>query len=188
MNDDEDAVRLGTRVRAIRATNGQSLAEVARGTGLTESFLSRLERGKTGVTVSTLRQISTFFGLQIVDLLERESSPSPLVTRAGDGPALVADAHGRLKASAETLISRVGATLQATLYRSHESGGRFEPFSHQGEEFVYVLAGSVVYFVGERTFELSEGDTIWHSSLDPHRWEATSRDAVTLHINTPPTW
>lgn len=188
MSDDEDAVRLGRRVRAVRATNGQSLAEVARGTGLTESFLSRLERGKTGVTVATLRQIATFFGLQIVDLLERDSSPNPVVTRAGRGPALIADSHGGLKARAETLISRVGASLQATLYRSTENGGRFEPFSHQGEEFVYVVTGSVEYFVGERTFDLIEGDSIWHSSLDPHRWEATSKDAVTLHVNTPPTW
>ena len=187
-HDDEDAIELGRRIRGLRQSHGQSLAELARGVGLTESFLSRLERGQTGVTVDNLRKIASFWNIEIVDLLQRETGPKPLVMRSGEGPALQAEANGGLQARAETLIPRAGAALQATLYRTEEGSGRFEPFSHAGEEIVFVVSGQVRYFVSGEVHELGEGDSIWHSSESPHRWEALGGDSVTLHVNTPPAW
>ncbi|MFF8469415.1 helix-turn-helix domain-containing protein [Streptomyces griseus] len=185
---DEDAIELGARIRKLRSSHGQSLAHVARGTALTESFLSRLERGQTGVTVETLRRIAAFWDVEIVDLLARESGPKPLVMRSGAGPALEAEANGGLQARSETLIPKVGTSLQSTLYRTEKGGGRFEGFSHEGEEIVYVVSGAIRYFVSGQSYDLSAGDSIWHSSEDPHRWECPDQSAVTLHVNTPPTW
>ncbi len=184
----DDDLALGRRVRALRQSRHQSLADVARGTDLTESFLSRLERGKTGVTVDTLRRIASFWGVEIVDLLANETGPKPLVMRHGRAPVLQAEANGGLKAPAETLIPRVGTSLQATLYRTARGDGRFNDFSHAGEEFVYVLSGRVRYFVGGEDFDLEAGDSIWHSSESPHRWECPDDDSVTIHVNTPPAW
>lgn len=185
---DQHALELGRRLRELRNRHGKSLAEVARGTSLTESFLSRLERGKTGVTVETMRRIAAFWDLEIVDLLQRDTGPRPLVVRDGDGPALQAEANGDLRARAETLIPRVGTSLQATLYRTHAGGGRLEAFAHTGEELVYVVAGEVRYFVADEIYDLAAGDAIWHSSESPHRWESPHGDTITLHVNTPPAW
>jgi transcriptional regulator with XRE-family HTH domain len=62
--------------------------DVAAGADLTVSFLSRLERGLTGVTVEKLRRLAAFWGLEIVHLFDRDEGRRPLVTRAGHGPAL----------------------------------------------------------------------------------------------------
>jgi transcriptional regulator with XRE-family HTH domain len=185
---DQHALELGQRLREFRTGRGQSLADVARGTNLTESFLSRLERGQTGVTVDTLRRIAAHWDLEIVDLLQHDLGPKPLVVRDGDGPALQAEANGGLRARAETLIPRAGTSLQATLYRTQTGGGRFEAFAHAGEELVYVISGEVRYFVADEVYDLSAGDAIWHSSDSPHRWESPDGDAITLHVNTPPAW
>ncbi|WP_340539897.1 helix-turn-helix domain-containing protein [Nocardioides sp. GXZ039] len=185
---DRDALELGRRIRRLRKSHGQSLADVARGTSLTESFLSRLERGHTGVTVDTLRRIAAFWDAEIVDLLQRDAGPQPLMVRGGEGPALEAEATGALRARAETLIPRSGTALQATLYRTEAGGGRFEAFSHEGEELIFVVSGRVTYIVGDETYELESGDALWHSSDSPHRWEARDGDAVSLHVNTPPKW
>lgn len=184
----EEDLELGRQLRSLRTSRGQSLSEVARGTKLTESFLSRLERGKTGVTVDTLRRVAAFWGVEIVDLLARDAGPKPLIMRAGAGPALQADANGGLQARSETLIPRVGTSLQATLYQTEKGGGRFQAFAHDGEEFVYVLKGKVRYFVAGEAFELACGDAIWHSSESEHRWECPESGSVTLHVNTPPAW
>ncbi len=185
---DQDAVELGQRIRKLRTAHGQSLADVARGTELTESFLSRLERGMTGVTVDTLRRIAAFWNAEIVDLLERDAGPAPIVIRGGSGPALQAESHGRLRATAETLIPRSGTSLQATLYRTAKRGGRFDDFSHPGEELVFVVSGRIRYIVGNDTFELSAGDSIWHRSDTAHRWESIDGESVSLHVNNPPVW
>ncbi|MDQ0391795.1 helix-turn-helix domain-containing protein [Labrys monachus] len=181
-------VELGRRIRERRTSSGQSLADVARGTGLTESFLSRLERGKTGVTVDTLRRIAAFWDAELIEFLQRSSGPKPLLTRAGRGPSLQLEGNGALNATSETLIPRMNSALQATLYRTPRGGGRFKAFSHPGEEMVYVVKGQVTYYVGSDAYELRAGDSLWHTSDIPHRWECPDCDAVTLHVNTPPAW
>lgn len=189
MAKDLEAVALGARLRGLRGSRGQSLQDVATGTGVTVSFLSRLERGQTGVTVETLRRIAGFWQLEIVDLFDRQAGPKPHVVPAGTGPGLQVDSSRlRQRARAETLIPHAGTALQATLYRTPPNGGRPVPFAHPGEEFVYVVAGEVVYEVGGVAYELGTGDAIWHPSDTPHGWQTEGSGAVTLHINTPPAW
>jgi quercetin dioxygenase-like cupin family protein len=186
---DETAVALGRRIRAVRLARGQSLSQVADGSDLTVSFLSRLERGQTGVTVEKLRRLAAFWGLEIVHLFDRNMGPRPLVTRAGHGAALQLSGSGpKQSARSESLIPKAGAALQATLYRTSAGTGRADPFAHPGEEFVIVLSGTVTYRAGEESFELAEGDSIWHPSTLPHGWTAGPAGAVTLHVNTPQVW
>ena len=189
MDDEEAAVALGRRIREIRQAKGQSLSDVAAGADLTVSFLSRLERGLTGVTVEKLRRLAAFWGLEIVHLFDRDEGRRPLVTRAGHGPALQLAGPGpRQAARSESLIPKVGAALQATLYRTSAGAGRSEPFSHAGEEFVFVIGGSVSYTAGEDSIQLGKGDAVWHPSTLPHGWTAGPTGAVTLHVNTPQVW
>lgn len=189
MAQPEGDVELGQRIRSLRQSKGQSLSQVAEGSGLTVSFLSRLERGLTGVTVEKLRWLAAFWGLQIVDLFDRHGGPKPLVVRSGQGSVLqVSEPRPRQTARSESLIPLAGSALQATLYRTSAGAGRIEPFAHAGEEFVYVIRGSVHYSVGDESFELGEGDSIWHPSVLAHGWQAGSDGAMTIHVNTPPVW
>jgi quercetin dioxygenase-like cupin family protein len=186
---DEAATALGRRIRAVRLARGQSLSQVAAGADLTVSFLSRLERGQTGVTVEKLRRLAAFWGLEIVHLFDRDQGPKPIIIRAGRGDALRLGGNGpRQAAQSESLIPKVGAALQATLYRTPAGAGRTEPFAHPGEEFVIVLSGTITYRAGEETHQLRQGDSIWHPSTLPHGWTAGPDGAVTLHVNTPQVW
>jgi transcriptional regulator with XRE-family HTH domain len=189
MDDEAAAVELGQRIRSIRQSRRQSLSEVAAGADLTVSFLSRLERGLTGVTVEKLRRLAAFWGLEIVHLFDRDEGHRPLVTRAGHGPALQLTGNGPLQAArSESLIPKVGAALQATLYRTAAGAGRTELFSHDGEEFVFVVNGSVSYTAGEESIRLDTGDALWHPSTLPHGWTAGPAGSITLQVNTPQVW
>lgn len=60
------------------------------------------------------------------------------------------------------------------------------PDSHQGEEFYYVLKGTVLIKVGDREYVVREGDTIHFPSTVPHCWEnLLDEEAVLLSIVTP---
>jgi len=61
---------LGARLRAIRKQRKFTLADVGRETGLSVSFLSDVERGKTQPSLDTLEKLAAFYGLTINDLLE----------------------------------------------------------------------------------------------------------------------
>jgi transcriptional regulator with XRE-family HTH domain len=61
---------LGARLRAIRKQHKYTLADVGDGTGLSVSFLSDIERGRTQPSLDTLEKLATFYQLTINDLLE----------------------------------------------------------------------------------------------------------------------
>jgi transcriptional regulator with XRE-family HTH domain len=182
-----DPTRLGERLRTIRQARSLTLRQVAEGTGLTVSFLSRLERGQTGVTVESLLRMADTYGVSMVDFFDHQPiADSVLIPNGTALPIGVGPPSGG--ATSESLIPRSGAQLQATLYRTPPHGGRQDAFAHPGEEFVYVLKGSVTYFVGAKEYEATEGDAIWHRSGEAHRWTAGPEGAVTLHVNTPAYW
>src|SRR3569623_919872 len=66
---------LGERLRAIRQLRRKTLKDVASGAGISESFLSQLERGRTNATIATLQRLSTALGIEVSDLfLDRRTS------------------------------------------------------------------------------------------------------------------
>ncbi len=54
---------VGRRLRAARKAAGKSLREVAEAVGMTESNLSKIERGQTATTTDRLYDISAYLGL-----------------------------------------------------------------------------------------------------------------------------
>ncbi|BBU44885.1 hypothetical protein PPTS312_28000 [Pseudomonas putida] len=64
-----------------------------------------------------------------------------------------------------------------------------QSYSHEGEEAGYLLSGSFELWVGERHFQLGEGDSFSFSSQEPHRYGNPGEvDAVVIWVITPPTF
>src|SRR3954449_4337169 len=81
-------VELGERLRAIRQARRRTLKEVAGAAGISESFLSQLERGRTNATIATLQRLSAGLGIEVSDLFTT-NAPRPRVLRR-DGREFVA--------------------------------------------------------------------------------------------------
>src|ERR1043166_8267340 len=75
---------LGERLRAIRQLRRRTLKEIAGTAGISESFLSQLERGRTNATIATLQRISTALGIEVSDLFAT-NAPRPRVLRRAAG-------------------------------------------------------------------------------------------------------
>jgi transcriptional regulator with XRE-family HTH domain len=177
---------VGERIAALRLDKRLTLDALAAGTGLTTSFLSKLERGRTSISVDNLRSISHFLGVEMVHFFEQTAPSSAVVIRKGEGTPLTianTDAFGR------SLITTTRSTLQATLYSTPPGQGRSVGFSHRGEEFVFLIRRRLLYAVGGAEYRLDAGDSLWHRSTEPHRWSCLGRTtALSLHVNTPPVW
>ncbi|MBA3424115.1 MAG: cupin domain-containing protein, partial [Rubrobacter sp.] len=62
-------------------------------------------------------------------------------------------------------------------------------YSHNGEEFVYVISGTLFVELKEQgSFTLSPGDTLYFPSTTPHRWWASEDPVEAVYVNTPPTF
>ncbi len=71
-----------------------------------------------------------------------------------------------------------------------EPGKEFgKQYSHDGEELHYVIEGVIEYLVGDNTYKLSEGDSLWHKSAVPHgARNPGTKKAIYITIGTPPTF
>ena len=183
----EDNLLLGANIRRARKGGGVSLKELALGTGLSTSFLSQLERGKVNVSVDNLRKVADFLGMAMVSLFEVETGRRlGLVTRRGQGMALEVEGS---TARSESLIRQGRANIQATLYTNPPGQGRMSPASHNGEEFVHVIKGRVVYSLNDQTYRLEEGDSMYYRSEALHSWyNPGEEESVIIIFNTPANW
>ena len=75
---------LGSRLRQLRRSRGVSLADVAEGTGISPSFLSMVEKGKSDITISRLMRLVHWFEVSVSDLVQ-EPNPSPVQIVRADG-------------------------------------------------------------------------------------------------------
>jgi repressor LexA len=79
---------LGAQLRALREAKGMRLRELSSLSGISESVLSRLERGFTFPRRATLEAIASALGIDVIPLLESIADqlgvdPTPLLLRLG---------------------------------------------------------------------------------------------------------
>ena len=100
-----ERVDVGERLRAIRRLRRATLKTVADRAGLSESFLSQVERGRANASVASLKRIAAALGVNVADLFEPNGSADEEAARApsrGSTDARVRDAGPEVHAHAET--------------------------------------------------------------------------------------
>ncbi len=154
---------VGKKIKQVRTKKKISLETMANDTGFSIDYLKKIEAGRKIPPVGALLQIaraleidSTFF------LKEQASSLQDRVkayTKRTDNYA-----YTTLTPGAENKHLKAFKVAIEPL-QDHEGVG----YQHEGEEFVYVLQGSVEIAVGEHINVLEEGDSLHFNSGIRHR-------------------
>jgi transcriptional regulator with XRE-family HTH domain len=182
------AVDVGERLRAIRKLRRVTLRTVAERAGLSESFLSQVERGRANASVGSLKRIAAALGVNLADLFEPNGRPSrPRVLQRESRPTLTFGTLGRKF----MLTPRPLEHLQV-IVGEFDAGGSTgdEPYTHgDSEELLVVLEGTVHLQLGTEVFELGTGDSIDYRSSTPHRLtNAGGAQAEVMWIISPPSY
>jgi transcriptional regulator with XRE-family HTH domain len=168
-----DKTELGKRIKKIRESKHFTLKNIEAAAGISATHISEIERGKTSPTLGALVRIARALG----------KDPAYFVEERELGDVSVVTAENRIRESfggGAGMIERLSASipggrLQACVITL--DGGRSprgEPHTHDGNEAALVLAGAMWFKVGEEEFELSEGDSIHYSALEPHAYKIAS--------------
>jgi DNA-binding transcriptional MerR regulator/quercetin dioxygenase-like cupin family protein len=176
----------GRLLRRLRAERGLSLRAAAERSGLSVSFISSLERNVTGASVSALQRLTAAYGTTLLGLLGQPADDGRLV-RAEERPVLhVGDGRIRIEQ-----LAHGARQLEPQLFVLEPGASSDGSYAHEGEEFLYLLAGAMTVWVGEsETYELRRsGDALCFPSTLPHRWRNDARgETRLLWINTPPSF
>ena len=175
---------IGERLRKLRLARGDSLARVAKAADVSVGFLSAIERGHMSASVSTLQRLARFYRVNILSLFDPSQS-NPGRVRPTERKILEAGRGVRME-----LLSWGNTVMEPHLFRIAPSAGSGESYSHEGEEFLFVLQGCLeIELEGGERHRLEQGDSFYFESSTQHRWSNPGgKEAHVIWVNTPPTF
>jgi transcriptional regulator with XRE-family HTH domain len=180
-------LRLGARIRSLRQARHLTLRGVAERAGVTESFLSQVERDVASPSIATVHRIAGALDLSIAQLFANEADTGRIVRKE----ARRRIAYQGLKSIDEFLTNNNAARLQLIMSTIEPGGGTGpDPYTHESdEEVAVVLAGVLDLWVGDEHYVLREGDAITYPSRVPH-WNANhgAEPVTVLFCMTPPSF
>lgn len=160
---------VGDRLRSTRLRKGQTLKTVAAAAGLSESFLSQLERHRVNASVGSLQRIAAALDTTLAELFEPSTGSSPKVVRKDARPSLRYGILGQ-----KSLLTSASSQQMEVFLGDFDIGGSTgaEPYAHgDSEELLFVTAGIFEVQIGDRTYTLTGGDCVNYRSSTPHRAE-----------------
>lgn len=163
-------------MRACRKKLGITVADLARGTGLSVGMLSKIENGLISPSLTTLQTLSRALGVPITSFFQRYEEPrSAVFVKAGQGVEL--ERRGTRAGHQYRLLGHIGdnssgVVVEPYLITLSDDADTFPTFQHAGLEFLYMLQGEVVYRHGDRKFHLQPGDSLFFDADAPHGPEA----------------
>ena len=182
-----DEIPIGRSLRDARRRRGLTLKAVAQEAGVTESFLSQVERDIASPSIATLRRIAVALGTTIGTLLD-SAGPHGRLVRKGQRRVI---GYAGLGARDEFLTDGPNARLQV-IESFIEPGGGTGPdaYAHESdEECLIVLEGCLELWVGDEHYRLEAGDAIRYASRVAHRNQNPGPgSARVLFVLTPPSF
>lgn len=162
-------------LRAVRQQRGMTLDELAAGTGLTKSYLSKVERGQSVPSIAAALKISRTLDVDVARLFSDDQEAGTLsVERAADRGG------ERQHAVAADML---GKAMSPFVVRPGRQFVRHTHPSHPGQEFLFVHEGTVELNHDGRIIRLDEGDCAYFDAAAPHKLrQIGDRDAAVVVV------
>jgi quercetin dioxygenase-like cupin family protein len=180
---DED---IGQRIKAIREAKGISLDELSHLTGFTVDLLASIEncevQPQLGTAIKLSKALDSAFGRLVSGVGEQLFT----ITRKNDQKIVHRSTSQKGKKQAYTYKSLASAVkgrhMESLIVELEKASSDADRSIHDGEEFIYVLEGSVSLDIGDEHFELSPGDSAYYLSTTPHLIAAATGTAIILAV------
>jgi DNA-binding transcriptional MerR regulator len=177
-------VALGPALRRIRRERGLTLEQAGALTDLSPSFLSAVELERTGIAQESLLRLVKAYEITVESILRQSGRRVARLKRADKRRAI---RHHGVKM--ERLVDG-DAMMDPSLLKVAPGADGGGSYSHEGEEFLFVLEGAFEITLNETEhYRLEPGDTLYFPSHIGHRWRNPGPESASvLWVNTPPTF
>ena len=168
--------KVGALIRARRQQLRKTLQELCDAAGISVGYLSQVERDHATPSLGTLAQIARSLDVGINYFIATPSMEDGL-TRAAERDRFSVD-------GSSIIYERIAADFTGNVLSSFilhvPPGYRSETVSHEGEEILYVLEGSITQRLDDREMMLSAGDSLHFRGNHPHSWSNHTSETVRL--------
>lgn len=156
-----------------------TLDDLARDSGLTRSYLSKVERELSTPSINSALAISKALGVPVERLFGQKAEDDPVTIVRGNGKS-AGDESSHLSLVAGLKDTRV---MRAFVVRPGKTHRRSRIMSHhEGEELLFVLTGQVELQLGARKEMLNPGDCVQFNSTIPHKVVALTDEPASVLV------
>ncbi|MCM1039705.1 MAG: XRE family transcriptional regulator [Roseburia sp.] len=175
---------IGNKIKELRNKKGLTQEELADRCELSKGFISQLENNLTSPSIATLIDILQCLGTDLKNFFT-DTADEQIVFGADDYfEKLDNELHNKI----EWIIPNAQKNMMEPIRVTLEAGGSTYPdLPHEGEEFGYVLSGTIHIILGERTITARKGESFYFRPDSGHYIKAGEKTGATfLWISTPP--
>ena len=177
-------IQIGHKIKNLRKQNNLTQEELADRCDLTKGFISQLERDFTSPSLSTLEDILNCLGTNFNEFFT-DTSDEKIVYRDDDVFVKEYEDEGY---KIHWLVYDAQKNEMEPICVSLDPGAQTEQQSpHEGEEFGYILSGSVTIILGEKRYKAKKGESFYFKSSQPHYIRNSGKtNAKILWVSSPP--
>jgi transcriptional regulator with XRE-family HTH domain len=173
---------VGVSIRRARQASGMSMRDFATRCGLSQPFVSAVERGMSTPSIATLYRMAEVLGTEPSNLLPSHPTGGVDVIRADEGQ-LVPSSDRPGSAMGRVLLADPGRRLEVYEYVIDAGDDLDVWYDHPGDVVLHLIEGQLrVEFTGHPTVELDRGDCLVHPGAAPHRWSVIGAGPVRLFV------
>lgn len=177
-------MEIGARIRELRILKGLTQEELAGRAELSKSFISQVERDLTSPSIATLVDILQCLGTTIGEFFSEEREEQIVFSKQDFFEKADPDCKNRI----QWIIPNAQKNEMEPILLTLEAGGSTYPDNpHEGEEFGYVLSGSLSIHLGSRVYRAKKGESFYYIP-DKQHYLTSKSGAVLLWVSAPPSF
>ncbi|OPJ59191.1 helix-turn-helix domain-containing protein [Clostridium oryzae] len=179
-------MQIGDKIKRLRIEKELTQEELANRCELSKGFISQIERDLTSPSIATLTDILEVLGTNLPEFFKEEKEEKVVFTKED----MFESSDEKLKYSLKWLVSNAQKNSMEPIMLALEGGGRYmEDYPHGGEEFGFVLSGTITLHLGKYKYKVKKGESFY---FKPNVNHFVSNDGSTLAkiiwISTPPSF
>lgn len=179
-------MKIGQKLKELRVMKNLTQEELADRAELSKGFISQLERDLTSPSIATLLDILQVLGTDLPEFFQ-ETSEEQIVFHDSDYFEKTDDNLGN---KIEWIIPNAQKNIMEPIRLTLAPGGSTYPDNpHEGEEFGYVLSGSITIHIGNKKYKAKKGESFYFTPGSTHYIKASEKTGATLiWVSSPPSF
>lgn len=175
-------MEIGAKLKELRILKGLTQEKLADRAELSKGFISQLERDLTSPSIATLLDILQCLGTSVNEFFN-ETPEEQIVFEKTD---YFEKYDAELKSTVKWIIPNAQKNVMEPILLTLDAGGGTCPDNpHEGEEFGYILQGSVSIHLGNKVYRAKKGESFYFSA-DKKHYLTSKTGATLLWVSSPP--
>ncbi|WP_026896096.1 helix-turn-helix domain-containing protein [Clostridiisalibacter paucivorans] len=162
---------IGDKIRKIRQQKGLTLNEIANGTNLTASYISQIERNITEPSISSLRKIASILNVPIY-IFFSDDDKEKFFIKAEERTKMKLPKSNILYEFLTPMPGEVDWDIKflSVYFEINPNSSASEDFFiHKADEAIIILEGNMELILGEKSYLLKKGDSMYIKENTPHK-------------------